>query len=50
VVGFDVSEGQPREVARFPTVGQPNTVAVDPDSGRVFVVGRGTGELQTIEF
>lgn len=50
VVGFDVSDGEPREVARFPTVRQPNTVAVDPDSGRIFVASRTTGVLQTIEF
>ncbi len=49
VVGFDLSEGAPREMARFPTVRQPNTVAVDPDSGRVFVVSRTTGVLQTIQ-
>lgn len=49
VVGFDVSGDEPLEIARFPTVRQPNTVAVDPDSGRVFVVGRTTGELQTIQ-
>ncbi|MBA3799707.1 MAG: YncE family protein [Geodermatophilaceae bacterium] len=49
VVGFDVSGDEPREIARFPTVRQPNTVAVDPDSGRVFVAGRTTGELQTIQ-
>jgi len=50
VVGFDLSDGDPREVARFPSVRQPNTVAVDPDSGRIFVVSRTTGELQTIDF
>lgn len=49
VVGFDLSAGQPREVARFPTVRQPNTVAVDPESGRVFVLGRTAGVLQTIQ-
>ncbi|MBA3369439.1 MAG: YncE family protein [Geodermatophilaceae bacterium] len=49
VVGFDMSSGEPRELARFPTVRQPNTVAVDPESGRLFVVGRTTGELQTIQ-
>lgn len=50
VVGFDVSGTAPREVARFPTVRQPNTVAVDPNSRRIFVVGRTTRELQTIQF
>ncbi len=49
VVGFDVSGREPREIARFATVRQPNTVAVDPDSGRIFVAGRTTGELQTIQ-
>ncbi|MEU2349594.1 YncE family protein [Modestobacter sp. NPDC049651] len=38
-----------REVARFPTVRQPNTVAVDPGSGRVFVASRTTGELQVVD-
>ncbi|MDQ3053301.1 MAG: YncE family protein [Actinomycetota bacterium] len=50
VVGFDVSDGRPREVARFATVRQPNTVAMDPAADRLFVVGRTTGQLQTIEF
>lgn len=49
VVGFDLSEGEPTEVGRFATVRQPNTVAVDPDSGRIFVGSRTTGVLQTIE-
>ena len=49
VVGFDLSGGDPREVGRFPTVRQPNTVAVDPDSGRIFVGSRTTGVLQIIE-
>lgn len=49
VVGFALSAGAPREIARFPTVRQPNTVAVDPGSGRIFVCGRTTGELQTIQ-
>jgi hypothetical protein len=30
-------------------VRQPNTVAVDPGSGRVFVCSRATGELQLID-
>lgn len=49
VVGFDVSDDEPREVARFPTVRQPNTVAVDSMSGSVFVASRTTGQLQTIQ-
>lgn len=48
VVAFDVTGGQPVEVHRFPTVEQPNSVAVDPTSGRV-VVASATGKgLQVI--
>lgn len=43
VVGYDVAGGEPKEVHRFATVEQPNTVAVDPSSGRV-VVASATGE------
>jgi DNA-binding beta-propeller fold protein YncE len=35
-----------RELRRFPTVRQPNSVAVDPRSGRVFVASRKDGTLQ----
>ncbi|MCA1655208.1 MAG: hypothetical protein LC635_01820 [Pseudonocardiaceae bacterium] len=49
VVGYDVAGEQPEEKYRFPTVRQPNTVAVDPDSGRV-VVASGTGDgIQVIQ-
>ncbi|MBW4718244.1 YncE family protein [Saccharothrix obliqua] len=44
VVAFDVAGGEPVEKHRFPTVRQPNAVAVDPGSGRVFVAsGDGQG-------
>lgn len=42
VVGYQVAGEQPKEKYRFPTVSQPNTVAVDPSSGRV-IVASGTG-------
>jgi len=35
-----------RVLRRFPTVRQPNSVAVDPRSGRVFVASRTDGALQ----
>jgi DNA-binding beta-propeller fold protein YncE len=38
-----------REIARYPTVRQANTVAVDPASGRVFVTGKADGQLQILE-
>jgi len=49
VVGLSTTGDGLTEVARFPTVRQPNTVAVDPGSGRVFVGSRATGELQLID-
>ncbi len=43
VVGYDVAGEEPEEKYRFPTVSQPNTVAVDPRTGRVMVAS-GTGD------
>ena len=39
---------QPREVRRYPTVQQPNTVAVDPATGTVFVGSRRQGTVQVV--
>ncbi|TFV87024.1 YncE family protein [Blastococcus sp. CT_GayMR16] len=49
VVGLSTAGDRLTEIARFPTVRQPNTVAVDPGSGRVFVGSRTTGALQLID-
>jgi len=38
-----------RILRRFPTVRQPNTVAVDPVTGRVYVASRKDGTLQIID-
>jgi DNA-binding beta-propeller fold protein YncE len=49
VVGFDMTGGAPVQRYRLPTVRQPNSVAVDPDSGRVFVAsanGEGVSVIQ----
>jgi len=43
VVGYDVAGEEPKEKYRFPTVSQPNTVAVAPRTGRVLVAS-GTGD------
>ena len=48
LVRFDISGEEPREVDRYPNVRQPNTVAVNPETGRVYVAGR-DGELQIID-
>ncbi|MGW0246309.1 YncE family protein [Nocardia goodfellowii] len=48
VVGFDLATGIPVEVGRYPTVRQPNSVAVDERTGDLFV-GSATGDgLQRI--
>jgi DNA-binding beta-propeller fold protein YncE len=39
---------RPGEVARYDTVRQPNTVGVDPRTGRVFVAGRTDGVVQIV--
>jgi DNA-binding beta-propeller fold protein YncE len=39
----------PRIVRHFPTVRQPDGVAVDPRTGRVFVTGREAGVLQLVD-
>jgi DNA-binding beta-propeller fold protein YncE len=49
VVRFALQGITLREIARYPTVRQANTVAVDPASGRVFVTGRATGQLQILD-
>jgi DNA-binding beta-propeller fold protein YncE len=49
VAALSTAGSELTEVARFPTVRQPNTVAVDPGSGRVYVGSRATGELQLID-
>jgi DNA-binding beta-propeller fold protein YncE len=48
VVGYQVAGEEPTERYRFPTVGQPNTVTVDPGSGRVFVASANGGGIQVI--
>ena len=49
VVRFALEENTLREISRYPTVRQPNTVAVDPATGNVFVKGKTDGQLQILE-
>ena len=49
VVGLRVIGGEPVEVYRFPTVHQPDAVAVDPASGRVLVASASGAGLQVID-
>lgn len=43
---FDLSGTTPRRIAAFATARQPNTVAVDPTDGRVFVAAAAAGTVQ----
>ena len=49
VVEMKVTELAPKIIASYPTVRQPNSVAVDARSGRVVVVGRDHGEVQILD-
>jgi DNA-binding beta-propeller fold protein YncE len=49
LVGYDTSGPTPREIVRIPTVRQPNTVAVDSATGRLFVTGTADGTVQAID-
>lgn len=49
LVQFALEGDTLRELARYPTVSKPNTVAVDTASGRVFVADRTNGELQILD-
>ena len=48
VVGLDVSHDTPTVVARYPTVRQPNTVAVDPGSKHLWITGTAAGVVERI--
>jgi DNA-binding beta-propeller fold protein YncE len=48
LVGLNLSGGAPVQVKRVPTVRQPDSVAVDPGTGRVYVASRIDGIVQTI--
>jgi DNA-binding beta-propeller fold protein YncE len=49
VVGYDVTGGEPVERYRFPTVRQPNSVAVDPATGAVFVASASGAGIQVVK-
>lgn len=49
VVGINPDPSHPTVVTTLPTVRQPNTVGVDPTTGRLFVTGTDDGVLQLID-
>ena len=48
LVELSLTRPLPRVVGQWPTVRQPNTVAVDPRTDTVFVVGVYPGQLQIV--
>lgn len=49
VVEMELTPLAPKRLRSFPTVQQPNTVAVDPRTGHVYVAGRAEGQLQAFD-
>lgn len=49
VVSVALDGAQPRVTGRYPTVHQPNTVAVDPATGTVYVASRRSGTVQVLQ-
>ncbi len=49
LVGLKVSGDSLRRVASYPTVQQPDSVAVDPATGSLFVTGREAGVVEQIK-
>jgi DNA-binding beta-propeller fold protein YncE len=49
VVGMDLATGTPAVVTTIATVRQPNTVAADSATGRVFVASRSDGTVQLVD-
>lgn len=49
LVGLHITAGSLHEIARYPTVEQPNTVAVAPGGHQIWVTGTRQGELERID-
>ncbi len=49
LVEYRIAGQSPKEIARFPTVRQPNTVAVDGERNRVYIASRVDRQLQVID-
>lgn len=49
VIAYDVAGGQPRETRRLPTISQPNSVTVDPDTGTVYIASANGAGYQVVK-
>ncbi|MFC7340292.1 YncE family protein [Saccharopolyspora griseoalba] len=48
VVAYDVAGGQPREVRRLPTISQPNSITVDPNTSTVYIASANGAGYQVV--
>ncbi|MER7011792.1 hypothetical protein ABT324_10230 [Saccharopolyspora sp. NPDC000359] len=48
IVGYDIAGGEPRERHRLPTITQPNSVAVDPDTGTLYIASANGAGYQVV--
>ncbi|MBB5158334.1 YncE family protein [Saccharopolyspora phatthalungensis] len=48
LVGYDIAGGEPQERHRLPTITQPNSVAVDPDTGDIYIASANGAGYQVV--
>lgn len=48
LVGYDIAGGQPEERHRIPTVSQPDSVTIDPETGKIYVASANGAGLQVV--
>ncbi|MGP4018907.1 YncE family protein [Saccharopolyspora sp. 5N708] len=48
LVGYNIAGGEPQERYRLPTINQPNSVAVDPDSGEIYIASANGAGYQVV--
>ncbi|WP_223838520.1 YncE family protein [Saccharopolyspora pogona] len=48
LVGYDIAGGEPQERHRLPTITQPNAVAVDPDTGDIYIASANGAGYQVV--
>ncbi|MGW1675950.1 YncE family protein [Saccharopolyspora sp. NPDC002376] len=49
LVGYDIAGGEPTERHRLPTITQPNSVAVDPNTGTIYVASANGAGYQVVK-
>ncbi|GGI91037.1 lipoprotein [Saccharopolyspora subtropica] len=49
LVGYDIAGGEPTETHRLPTISQPNSIAVDPDTGTLYIASANGAGYQVVK-